>query len=264
MRIIICLFAISISNFHLYAQEFELVKSVSIQKATEVSKDRGGNIYYATFNGDVRRINNSLGNDEVFSPPNPNTAQILDAWQGLRIFTFHRDLQQYRLINRNLSLHEDYNFPGDLIGFVELATPSFDNNIWLIDQSEFSLKKYQIHTNQILSNTPLDLMLDLSDYEILHMREYQNRVFVSTRKVGILIFDNFGNYIRTFEYPGIEHFSFWTNDLYFIDDGKLIKIDLYSDEIATKKLPSDKSWSFVLIGDNLTYLFSEKSIHLYK
>ncbi len=245
-------------------QSFTLINSLEIDQPTEVSIDRRGNIYFATYDGDIIQLNSQLEQQMVFSPPNPNATQILDAWQGLRIFTFHRDLQQFRLINRNLSLHEDYVFPLEKIGFVEIATTSFDNNIWLVDQTDFSLKKYLIHNQEISSNTPLQLLLNPNDYELLHAQEYQNRVFISTRKAGILIFDNFGNFIRVFDYPGIAHFGFWKDNIYFLQDGKIVQINLYNDEIKSIELPHDAHWEFALMYDGLLYLFSKKSINLYQ
>jgi hypothetical protein len=246
------------------AQHYTFIKSLDIDQPTEVSIDRGGNIYFATFDGDVIKLNNQLVKQQIFSPPNPNSTQILDAWQGLRIFTFHRELQLFRLINRNLSLHEDYRFPVEKIGFAELATSSFDNNVWLIDQTDFSLKKYVIKSQEIGSNTPLQLILNPDDYELLHGQEYQNRLFISTRNAGILIFDNFGNYIRTFNYPGIEHFSFWKDYLYFLIDGQMIQINLYTDEIKKIDMTDDYDWKFALIYDGFLYLFSENIINLYQ
>jgi len=257
-------FLLLFSSFGNNYQSLKLLKSLEIDQPTEVSIDRRGNIYFATYDGNIIRLNNQLEQQQVFSPPNPNSTEILDAWQGLRIFTFHRDLQQFRLINRNLSLHEDYVFPSDKIGFVEIATPSFDNNIWLIDQTDFSLKKYLIHNQEISSNTPLQLLLNPNDYGILHAQEYQNRIFISTRNAGILIFDNFGNFIRTFDYPGIMHFGFWKDNLYFLSDGKIVLLNLYNNEIKNIDLPADSNWEFTLIYDDLIYLFSKTCIKLYQ
>ena len=151
----LAIFFAMIITFNSWCQELTLVKSLNIEEPTEVSLDRGGNIYYATFHGDIIRLDPQLENELIFSPINPNTTTILEAWQGLRIFSFHKDLQQYRLINRNLSLHEDYEFPRSFVGFAEVATTSYDNNVWLFDQTDFSLKKYGITNNTLLSRTPL-------------------------------------------------------------------------------------------------------------
>lgn len=247
-----------------FSQNIQLIGSVEIKEPTEVSIDRAGNIYFATFNGDIIKYTPLLKEKFIFSPFNPNTTTILEAWQGLRIFSFHRDLQQYRLINRNLSLNEDYSFPTDVIGFAEIATPSYDNNIWVIDQIDFSLKKYDIFSKRVSSRTPLDQVLNPDNYEFLHCKEYQNRLFVSTRNYGILIFDNFGNYIKTYQNKGISFFNFWKDTIYFLEGNTLVKLNLYNEEAVNYELPSQMKWLFVLVFEDRTYLFSKDKLLVYK
>jgi hypothetical protein len=244
--------------------QFEFVKEIEISAPTKVSIDRAGNIYLASFDGDIIKYDPELTTKQVFSPPSPNTTHILEAWQGLRIFTFHQELQIYRLINRNLSLFEEYSFPPDLIGFAEIATPTFDNNVWVIDQTDFSLKKLNITQKRVMSVTPLNLILNPDEYEILNSREYQNRLFLSTRQNGILIFDNFGNYIKNYPFSGIVYFNFYGDEIYFLHENKLLIINLYNEETKSRELPAGNKWILALVYDDLTYLFTNRTIALYK
>ena len=247
-----------------FSQNFEWIKSIEVNEPTQVSLDRAGNIYFSTFNGDIIKYSPNLNERIIFSPSNPNTTTILEAWQGLRVFSFHRDLQQYRLINRNLSLNEDYSFPTNLIGFAEIATSSYDNNVWVIDQIDFSLKKYDIFSKRVRSRTPLDLVINPDNYELLHCKEYQNRLFVSTRNYGIMIFDNFGNYIKTYQKKGITFFNFWEDTIYFLEGNVLVKLNLYNEETVHSELPSSENWLFALVYEERTYLFSKNQLSLYK
>lgn len=247
-----------------FSQNLQLIESVEIKEPTEVSIDRAGNIYFSTYNGDIIKYSQLLKERAVFSPSNPSTTTILEAWTGLKVFSFHRDLQQYRLINRNLSLNEDYNFVVDLVGFAEMATPSYDNNIWVIDQIDFSLKKYDIFSLQIKSRTSLDLIFDSDNYEILHCKEYQNKLFISTNNYGILIFDNFGNYLKTYQNQGVTFFNFWDDMIYFIEGNILVQINLYSEEVQRTDLPIEGNWLFSLVYEDKMYLFSENQLSIYK
>ena len=264
MRVSLLILFLSFFNTNIFSQNLQFITSVEIEQSTEVSLDRAGNIYFATFNGDIIKYGPLLKERRVFSPANPSATTILEAWQGLRIFSFHRDLQLYRLINRNLSLNEDYSFPENLIGFAEIATASYDNNVWVIDQVDFSLKKYDIFSKRISSRTPLDQLLNTDNYEILHCKEYQNKLFISTRNYGILIFDNLGNYIKTFENKGISFFNFWEDTMYFLDGNALVKLNLYNEETVSSELPNQKEWLFSLIYEDKTYLFSDTQLSLYK
>jgi len=246
-----------------YSQTFELINKISIEAPTGVSTDANGNIYYASFNGDVIRYDRQLLHKEIFSPQNPARIDQLEAWQGLRIFTFHRELQIFRLINRNLSLNEDYYFPADLVGFVQIATPTFDNNIWLIDQEDFSLKRFQIHSNTIPVVTPLNLLLDSKKYEIRSMREYQNRLFVGIANVGILLFDNMGNYIKTYEEPDMSDLGFFGDIVYFKKGNQIALINIYNDEKKLVSLPPGDSWRFVVYSATELYLFSDVALARY-
>ena len=62
--------------------QYQLVKSVEIIQPTDVSIDKTGNIYYATFNGDIIKYDPNLVQKFVFSPANPNTTTILVAGQA--------------------------------------------------------------------------------------------------------------------------------------------------------------------------------------
>jgi hypothetical protein len=261
-KLLYLLFALSFS--HTSAQDLQLIKTLKIDAPSEVSLDRGGNIYYATFNGDIIKLSPQLEDEKVFSPANPNTTNMLEAWQGLRVFSFHRDLQQYRLINRNLSLHQDYSIPQDVISFAEMATPSFDNNIWVIDQVDFSLVKYDITLRELKSRTPLDQLLNPENYDILLCKEYQNKLFISTQNQGILIFDNLGSYIKSFQHKGISSFNFWKDSIYFLSSGELVKLHLYNEFMNTMTLPEGIYWKFVLVQDENIYLFSGDELRWYQ
>ena len=264
MRTTVLFLSIFVLYIDAYSQNYQLIKTVAIDEPSEVSIDRAGNIYFSTFMGDIIKYNATLEDRFIFSPSNPNTTTILEAWQGLRIFSFHKDLQQYRLINRNLSLNEDYRFPTNLVGFAEIATSSYDNNVWVIDQIDFSLKKFDIFSNSISSRTTLGLILNPDNYEILHCKEYQNRLFISTKENGILIFDNFGSYLKTYQNNGISSFNFWKDYLYFLNGDSIVKLNLYKDETLQLKLPEPSNWLFIIIFEDRTYLFSKNQLAFYE
>ncbi len=247
-----------------FSQLTQPITTIKIASPVEVSIDPIGNVYLATYNGNIIKYTSSLAEKYVFSPSNPNTISLLEAWQGLRIFSFQQDLQQFRLVNRNLSLYEDYSFPSGYIGFAEIAFPSADNNVWLVDQRDLSLKKYNMQLEQITIKTPLDLILKQDNYKILHAREYQNRLFISTGEHGILIFDNLGNYLKTYPYKDISFFCFQGDDLYFIQGNSLVQINLYEEREKISELPGGEKWKFVLLNGDRTYLFSDQHLVLYK
>ncbi|MCK5700343.1 MAG: hypothetical protein KAI29_04295, partial [Cyclobacteriaceae bacterium] len=53
MRISILILFVLFNSTESSSQNFQLIKSVDIEQSTEVSLDRAGNIFFATFNGDI-------------------------------------------------------------------------------------------------------------------------------------------------------------------------------------------------------------------
>ena len=72
---------------------------------------------------------------------------------------------------------------------------SNDGNIWLFDQSDFSIKKYNPTLKEVIFYTPLNNFIQ-SEEEIYFMREYQNKLFIASENNGVLMFDNMGSYIK--------------------------------------------------------------------
>jgi hypothetical protein len=257
--IFLVLFCLNAGN----GKSLQFAGTVKMDAPARVSIDRAGNIYVADPSGTLFRYNQKGEKQLDYSPSHPAEITLLEAWQGLRIFLFFRDLQQYALLSRYLNNPQgNYNFRNT--GFVLMATPSYDNNIWLIDQSDFSMKKYGIFEQDILSSTPFDLLLDPDHYEISFMKEYQNKLFVADKNSGILLFDNLGNFIRKYNRPGLDEFNFFKDYIYFIDGDHILMIDLYDDHKETIPIPPAKNYRHILIFNDTYYLFNDTGMDIYR
>ncbi len=246
------------------AQELKKIKTIPLNLPSAGSVDRAGNIYIGDQKGNLNRFDAEGEFELTFSPPRPSKITSVEAWQGLRIFLFFKDLQEYTFLNRFLSNQGNYQFNPSVVGFVEAATPSSDNNIWLFDQTDFNLKKYDIILNEIVSRTPFDLLLDPDNYNIGMMKEYQNKLFIGDINTGVLVFDNLGNYLTKFSINGIEYFNFYEEELYFIKGDNLELINIYSKETRRLPLPPDQPWLFPLLSTNLYYLVSESEMGVFR
>jgi len=254
-----------IVTFHLTrAQSLLLIDSLTVDSPTSVSMDRAGFLYFADQRGVLNKYDPNGHKILDFSPPRPAKITLLEAWQGLRIFLFYQDLQEYSFLNRFLVQQGEFTFNPEITGFVELATPSFDNNIWIIDQTDFSLKKYDIVQKGLQSKTAFDLLLDPDNYDILHMKEHQNKLYISDLNSGILVFDNLGGYLNSIARPGIDFFNFWENEVYFIIENRLEIIDLYDKTVESIRLPQHRQWRFVLMYEDLIYLFADSQLAKYQ
>jgi hypothetical protein len=261
---LICLFVLMFCSHAVSAQSLQVVRTVPIQKPVQVSLDRNGNIYISDEKGNINKYD-SLGTPlTTFSPQKLGVPTMLESWYTLKIFAFYRDFQEFVLLDRFLNFTPNYKFRSDAIGFVRMATMAADFNLWVVDDADFSLKKYSPQQHEVLFQTSFDLLLGLQDYDINFMREYQNNLYINDHNSGILVFDNMGNYKKKLPFKGLTQFNFLNDELYYLQDNKISFFNLYNFKEKSISLPQEIKARFVLINRHSIALFDNSSMYLLK
>ena len=263
-RIFFALFLI-LATSPAYSQELDFVYDVELHaKIVNVSVDNNGNLYLVSDKGLIYKYSRTGDSLLAFSPRKNASISLIEAGSGLRVFVFYQDFQEYILLDRFFRSSPHYSFNPAVIGFAALATISNDNNLWLLDQTDFSLKKYNIHANNLEIETPLDLIIDPDNYNISFMKEYQNFLFVSDKQLGLFMFDNIGNYKKKIPVKGIEYFNFAGDRMYYMKDGYLIFMNLYNGALTGIPLPSKEEFNFVLVNGDRVFLISDNTLKIYE
>ncbi|MBX9852287.1 MAG: hypothetical protein K2X86_11100 [Cytophagaceae bacterium] len=272
MSIISMTFFVSVlSSFYvLKKSEWKLIKSMPGIAIRKVSIDPYNNIFVADDKGNLFKFD-SLGNEtHRYSPSRKADITLVEAWRAMNIFIFSRELQEYNILDRFLTTSTpNFKFKDETedeeknIGFARLATIASDNNLWVFDDENFSIKKYNTRLNEVMIHSPLDLILDAQSYDLTHMREYQNLLFISDRNSGVLVFDNLGNYKNKIDFKNIDNFNFLGDQIYFIADGKLILHNIYTGIAKQISFPSSKEYRSVLLTDNKGYFFTGTEMEVY-
>lgn len=235
------------------AQQIRQLEAVKIPKQIGcISSDPYGFIYLADVAGNIYKID-SLGKQFVLaSPPRRGQITSIEAYRNVNIFVFYSEYQVYYYYDRFLNPSQSLTFSQTNIGFARIATPSLDQNVWVVDDQDFSLKKYNSTYLSVDINTPLDLIIDPEQYNMNFMREYQNLLFINDANSGVLIFDNMGNYKTRIPVMGLNYISFSGEDMVFLKDGSLhlINIYTYKERIFTSPVFTDAT-AAILINNRL-------------
>lgn len=229
-----------------FGQELKVVRSIPILKPAAVSVDRNFQVYVCDEKGNIDKYDSSGKLLVHFSPPIVAKPSLVESWLTLRIFVFYEEIQSYALFDRFLNPLNTLRFNEETIGFAKIATIAADNSLWVFDNSDFSIKKYDPVLEQNIVYSPLDLLLDPRNYEINFMREYQNILLISDLNTGILLFDNLGNYRKKLPYQNVRYIGAIDDEIYFINEKVWIYFDLYQLKERKIQLPKDKNWLFVL------------------
>lgn len=247
-------------------QQWELLDSQILEHpARMVSSDRFNNIYINDTKGNIRKLD-SVGHPiALFAPQQFGKLTTLESWASLRLFLFYEDTQRYTFLDRYLTGSEFSEFPAEKFGFIRLAAPSSDNQIWLLDLRPLNLTKFDITFNEVTLNQSLNQLSDTLDLNPYQLIEYQNRVYLGDRKIGVLVFDNLGNYLRTLANPESSQFHLWEEQLYYLTGNYLHIHSIYSDQEQSIKLPDrGLSYQHVLMLSNTTMLISGNQMFFFR
>ncbi len=239
--------------------------SASILSPAAVSTDRSGNVYYLGARRNLVKVD-SLGKSSLtYSPARGGLITAIDAWNPMKVLLFYEDRQEIVLLDRFLrpianTAFSDYD---ELSGSIKSAALSADDSFWLFNESNFTLSKLDTRLRRTTAETPLNLILDKERFDVRMLREYQNMVYLLDYNTGILVFDNLGNYKRSIPITGISYIGFQGNNLYFVKDGKLNFLDIYTQKKQSITLPATHSCTSALISGNRIYLFTQQQMQVY-
>lgn len=237
---------------------------VPTKEITQAAADRYGNIYICDKQYNITKYSPEGQQEEIYSPQRFAEITSFEAWSSINLLLFYKDYQEYVLLDRFLTAKGSATFNPDVVGFARVATLSYDNNIWLIDDQDFSLKKYDIKYSALLVNNPLDLVLNPETYDIASLREYQNNLYANDKNSGILVFDNLGNYKKTIPAKGIEKMGFYKEELYYLAGDTIHFHGLYLPTERKEPLPESLAINHVLLTDNAYYFFEKNKMHIRK
>ncbi len=259
---VILFFAAFILSGSAFSQAWTLVSEFDLKSKPDcISSDYYKNIVISDLNGVVYKYD-SLGKIvNTYSPGKKSKVTLLESGRNMNIFLFYENFQEYVFLDRFFNRTEPLQLTRERVGFARTATVALDNNLWVFDDLGFSLKKFNTRFQNIDLETPLNFILDPSDYEITFLREYQNQLFIADTNSGILVFDNLGIYKTKLPYKGVTWFGFVKDEMYFIQEGELVLYNLYTYKERRMTLPVKSD--FVLLYEHKVYVLVDSKIMIY-
>ena len=239
-----------------------LLFKIELKGADQFSIDRRGQLYLSDTKGNIWQYSSDGEFVVNYSPTRQGPVYTLEAWPTQNPFAFYQDYQDFLLFDRFLvPLKDQPTRIGD-VGFVRVATISADNHIWMVDDVDLSLKKINPATGRSVIISPLNLLTDAEQFTFSFIREYQNKVFLVEPSVGILIFDNMGNYERTLSLEGVSWLGLSGNGIQYLQKNRLVIRDMYSEEEQGISLP--ESADKALYHNGVLYLIHRNGLSAYE
>jgi hypothetical protein len=255
----LCLFLVS--NV-LWGQEWKLQKEASCPGIDQYIIDNQGNLLVALNNGELRKYNRQGEFLLRYSPVQQSKIHEINSVTQFKTVLFYKDLQEYVLLNRYLGAPITYILGTNGVGYVEDIGLNLQQNVWLIDMSDFSLKLIDATRGDVIERKSLAKVLDQNEVEITYFHSHQNRLYLVDRNKSILIFDTIGNFLTQWDFDKIDNVGFFMDNLYYRSGSDLVIRPLYGGEERVIPLPSVDYKKIAFSGERLIG-FSEEGFHIY-
>jgi hypothetical protein len=219
------------------AGKISLKREITLLKPpVAVSVDIAQHVYVAERGGGVRQYDSTGKQLAYFSPPQVAEITALDARNSLRTFIFYQELQSFTVLNRFLQPIETYKIPSQKIGFAQTIAWSADQNVWVLDSQEASLKKYNPFTEEVIWQASLFQILPkkTKNVEIVRMQEHENRLYLFDSQQ-IFVLDFLGNGLPALAYNPLSCLQ--NETLWALVGKELHQVALYQKEQTVLPFP---------------------------
>ena len=250
---------ITISGFiALQSMASDTTKLQNINKIECMSVDVKGNFFVAD---DAYTLYKFDANGKKITNVNIKSyGQIssIDCSNPFEIYVFHKDQNIVVFYDNMLNLRGEIRLNNYFLYNVACIARSFDNNLWLVDLSQYKLLKIN-KQGEILSESQYLNNLFNKQLNIYTMWEHNNEVYLGDSLVGVYVFDMYATYSTTHYTPRNTSSIGTGQNIYFSIDNLLHQYHTkLRDLVKTEKpLPANTSLS---IYDRYIYYYHKNSI----
>lgn len=160
----------------------------------------------------------------------------VDPSDPFKVLVYYKEFGQIDILDNMLSptsdpiLLQSYGYE-----LASLVCRSYNSGIWIYDPTNFELVRFD--QNMLLSERTGNIN-QLTGYQIdpNYLLESDNNLYLNDPQTGILVFDRYGTYFKTFPFTGITSFQVQDERIIYFTGTKLVIYDtrkLLSSEIET-------------------------------
>lgn len=188
----------------------------------------------------------------------------VDVTDPFNLLLYYPDYQVAITLDRTLNLTSETNlWAFDIVNIQTIGT-SNDNHLWVYDEVAFKLKKINRSGEELAASDNLNLLLPQTP-EPQQILARENGVYLNDPKLGILRFDNFGQFDRVLGFQGIKDFQVRENRLIFQMGKDLVVYDLRAFQEQRIKLPAGvEKATQIRLESNLIYARFPDRVEVYR
>lgn len=253
-------------TFALHTNANDTVLNYQLQKRilgnfTNFSLDNLGNVYLVSNNNQIKKLNQNFDSVGVFNDVRRfGKISFVDATNPLKILVYYKDFATIIILDRFLNNRSTIDLRSQNILQVQCISLSYDNQIWLFDELDASIKKVDDNGKVVLTSADFRMLYnDVPNPTTLI--DANGLLHLYNPKTGWLLFDYYGAQKNKYAMLNWQDAQIVNNSLMgrngntlHIAQPQTLSIKDYATNIdltVAKKVVFHQSKMFVLFGDRL-------------
>ena len=226
--------------------------------------DQLGNIFIVN-GSEITKLNIENNKEQHYSNSLNGKIDLVDSSDPFRILLFYRDFNRIVFLDKNLTeitsavLLDDLNYYN-----IASVCQSVNGGFWIFDQSLDELAYFDKSLNLVRKSSQLSEMLNQNiDVKQVFMLEKNDYIYLGIKGEGILLFDSYGTYIKTFPIADIDAFQVNNGMISYLKNGSLYLYNTndYTEDQFSLPLQNCKR---VLIENKKMFIQTGCKIFVYK
>lgn len=210
-------------------------------------------IKYAPDGTELYRFSNNILGDLAY----------IDTTDPFNLLLYYPDYQLIIPLDRTMNKIGELSLVDANALQVRAIGLSNDGNVWLYDEATFRLRKVDQNGQTLAESQNLSLLLPQAP-KPAQLVARENQVYLADPEMGILVFNNFGQFNKTLDLKGISAFQVLENRLVFQEGNKFKAYDFKSFLVTEMTLPEGAEASDqVQIQKNRLFVRKPKVIEIY-
>jgi len=227
---------------------FTLLKTISTS-SDYITADKFGNLY-SVYGYKVVKYDNRGNLIKTFSNISQGSINSIDVSNPLKIMLFYKDFGLIKYLDNTLSqTGSTINLLDINLQLSTLACTSYENAFWVYDQRDFQLSR--VNQNMKISHQSGNIVqITGTEIEPNYLIEVNNFVYLNDPDIGVITFDRYGAYYRTYPIKGLSSFQIFENKLIYNDTSNIVSYNLLTREKEITNLPVTCSGNIWLVPGN--------------
>jgi len=242
---------------------YKLIKSFPVE-GWVLAADELKHAYVVNNENNILKLDSLGGLLAIYSENQYGDVSSIDATNPFEVLVFYKDYNVAISLDINMNAKQLYKFATIGVNEVSAACMSYDNTIWVYDQSDNKLKK--INSNYKITHESFEVSKLLGGIiEPNYMIERDNMLYVVDKERGIFVFDMYGTYFRSYLFPGVQNLQIINRSLVFYKNGDLNVVDMQTQREEKIILPEEvNNIKSTQVTRNYLMLLTNDELNLYK